>query len=69
MESFVLHITSIHRDYLPPSHQTDSFIAYLLPFEREVDFMVKGLLLGIFVLLVGNLILRVNNKKHIHDIS
>ena len=67
-ESFVIHVISIHRDYLPPSEQSNSLITYLLPFKREIIIMTKGLLLGIFVILTGNFILKVKQKKHIHDI-
>jgi hypothetical protein len=66
-ESFVIHVTTIHRDYLPPSDNNDSFITYLLPFKRELIVVTKGLLLGIFVILAGNLISKTKHKNHIHD--
>lgn len=68
-ESFVIHITSIHRDYLPPSEYGNSFITSLLPFKWELIVIAKGLLLGIFVILAGNFIFRIKQKKHIYDIQ
>lgn len=67
-ESFVIHVIYIHRDYLPPWEESNNFITYLLPFKREIIVITKGLLLGIFVILAGNFILKVKQKKHIHDI-
>ncbi len=47
-ESFVIHLTSIHRDY---EGDRNAF----LPFDRELIIFGKGLLLGIVALIIGNI--------------
>ncbi len=48
-ESFVIYVTSLHRDY---ANDTNAF----LPYNRELFIIVKGFALGIIALLFGNLI-------------
>jgi len=46
-ESFVIHLTTIHRDY-------DANRNAFLPFESDLLIFGKGLLLGIIALIIGN---------------
>ncbi len=57
-ESYVIHITSIHRDYVP----INSYRAYL-PFDHELLIVFKGMILGIASLAVGNLVHLTKKKK------
>ena len=47
-ESFVIHLTTIHRDY---EGDRNAF----LPFDRELIIFGKGFLLGIVALIIGNI--------------
>ena len=47
-ESFVIHVTSLHRDY---ADETNA----LLPFNRELIIIAKGFILGIFALIIGHI--------------
>jgi len=47
-ESFVIHVTSMHRDYI-----TESYNPYL-PNAREVKILLYGFLIGLFSLIIGN---------------
>lgn len=47
-ESFVIHITNLHRDYA-----TENSNSYL-PNEREVKILVRGFYIGILTLILGN---------------
>lgn len=55
-ESFVIIVTSIHRDYLP-SNAASEFSIPFLPYGNEV-YLLRGLILGIVVLIVGNMVKR-----------
>lgn len=47
-ESFVIHVTSMHRDYI-----TESYNSYL-PNAREVRILLNGFFIGLFSLIIGN---------------
>ena len=47
-ESFVIHITSMHRDYAQ-SDYPNHFISI-----REVELLIKGFFVGVFALIIGN---------------
>lgn len=47
-ESFVIHITNLHRDYMTENDNT------YLPNEREIEILMRGLYIGIFTLILGN---------------
>lgn len=44
-ESFVIHVTAMHRDYIPSS----------VPFDRELMALFKGVIVGVIAMIVGNL--------------
>ncbi len=58
-ESFIIHGTSIHRDFIGNGGRA------FLPFDRELDVIYRGISIGMFVLLIGNIprILK-TKKKH-----
>jgi hypothetical protein len=53
-ESFVIHVTSFHRDY-PSDYKMND---WLLPRSSEVYNIINGFVLGIVVLIAGNLLYR-----------
>jgi hypothetical protein len=55
-ESFVIHLTSIHRDY---EGDRNAF----LPFDGELIIFGKGFLLGIAALFIGNIIEKLKIKN------
>lgn len=60
-ESFVIHVTNIHRDYIPENYNP------YLPNNTEVLILIKGFLLGLIFLLIENGIIkryRTLNLKH-----
>jgi hypothetical protein len=61
LESMVIHTTIIERDY---PREISGFKA-ILPFDRELIILLKGLIFGIVALLIGNLIFF--RKKQLAD--
>lgn len=56
-ESFVTYITNMEREYLNSDYNP------YLPTSAEISVLINGLILGIFILLIGNLITMKKNKK------
>lgn len=50
LESFIMHMISIHRDYMPDNADINMF----LPFPRERIILLKGFVIGIVILLTAN---------------
>jgi hypothetical protein len=59
-ESFIVIVTSFHRDYIPAGFGRKGSIPFL-PYGNEV-YLLKGLILGMVVLIVGNLLYKTRNK-------
>lgn len=53
MESFIIHTTSMHRDY-----SSQGWISGLLPNNHEVIILIKGIVVGALALILGNFISR-----------
>ncbi len=51
-ESFIIHITSIHRDYMPNEYNP------YLPNKSETLILIKGFLLGSVLLLIENIVIK-----------
>ncbi len=49
-ESFVIHLTSAHRDYLPAVNDYNSY----LPYPGEFIQIIQGCCVGIIILIIGN---------------
>ena len=56
MESFIIHITSLHRDYV---HSTSNFY---LPYNHELIILLRGFLTGVAIMLISVLM----TKKRYH---
>lgn len=56
-ESFVIHLSNIHRDYLPGDYEMKGPNPFL-PYEYELKFLLSGLILGIIVLGIGQSLIR-----------
>lgn len=58
-ESFVLHMISFHRDYMPEKVKYNLF----LPFPREQLILLKGFVIGIVILIAANIDRIIANVK------
>ncbi|MDF2454737.1 MAG: hypothetical protein K0R51_730 [Cytophagaceae bacterium] len=58
-ESFVIHMTNLHRDFVDHSGHCGC-----MPFDHEITLIIKGICLGVLVLLIGNGIKYFNPSKH-----
>jgi hypothetical protein len=59
-ESFVIHITSFHRDYM-----TENDTSYL-PNQRELKILLRGLYIGIITLIIGNVFGKYNEIRKLN---
>lgn len=62
MNSFVIHVTSIHRDYIPEGWRMNE-TNHFLPYEYEFYYLLRGLILGLVVLSFGNWLQRTRNRS------
>ncbi len=60
-------LTPTYIDLLPLKYKSGSNAPYLQLLRLGSITLAKGLLLGIFVILAGNLISKTKHKNHIHD--
>ena len=52
METFIIRVVSMHRDYVND----------FLPWDREIAMALQGLIMGIVILVIGNLIYQAKGK-------
>jgi len=63
-ESFVIHVTSLHRDYLPNDWSVRT-INYYLPYFNEVLILAKGAFVGLVLVAIGWLANMRNPKSYV----
>lgn len=57
LESFVIHVTSIHLDSIPSDYEMKRLNPFL-PSKNELKVLLRGLILGILVLGIGQSLIR-----------